>query len=113
MHELSMAESVIELIEGASRQENFVRVKTVFMEIGKLSCVSPDALRFAFEHVARETYLDGARLEIRCVNGAGECPDCRASVAMETTCDCYSQCGPYPLKVLRGLEMRVMELDVE
>jgi hydrogenase nickel incorporation protein HypA/HybF len=113
MHELSLAESVVELIEDTARRENFTRVKTVFMEIGKLSCVAHDALRIALDHAARNTCLDGARLEILCVDGAGECPVCGASVTMETSYDCCPQCGAHPLTVLRGTEMRVVELDVE
>lgn len=113
MHELSLAESIIELIEDAARREDFVSVKTVFMEIGRLSCVAPDALHVAFEHAARGTCLAGAELEIRNINGAGECPACGASVAMETVYDCCPQCGAHPLRVLQGMEMRVAELDVE
>ena len=113
MHELSLAESVVELIEDAARRENFARVKTVFMEIGKLSCVAPDALRIALDHAARNTCLDGAKLEIFSVDGLGECPVCSVRVTMETSYDCCPQCGAHPLTVMRGAEMRVLELDVE
>lgn len=113
MHELSLAESVVELIEDAARRENFTRVKTVFMEIGKLSCVAPDALRVALDHAARGTCLDGAVLEIHSVEGEGDCLTCGASAAMETTFDCCPRCGAHPLKVMQGMEMRVTELDVE
>lgn len=113
MHELSLAENIVELIEDAARREGFIRVKTVFIEIGKLSCVAPEALRVALDHAARGTCLDGAGLAIHCVEGKGECPACSASVAMETSYDYCPQCGAYPLKVVRGMEMRVTELDVE
>lgn len=113
MHELSLAESIVELIEDAARREGFVRAKTVFMEIGGLSCVAPDALRVALDHAAQDTCLEGARLEIRCIAAEGECPACCMKVAMETSWDVCPQCGAHPLKVLHGMEMRVVELDVE
>lgn len=113
MHELSLAESVVELIEDAARRDNFTRVRTVFMEIGSLSCVAPDALRTALDHAGRGTCLDGTELQILSVAGEGECPVCGTRMALETTYDICPRCGSYPLKVLRGMEMRVTELDVE
>ena len=113
MHELSLAASAIELIEDAARRDGFIRVRTVFMEIGSLSCVATDALQVAFKHAARDTCVAGARVDIHCVPAEGECPACGAGVAMETCYDFCPQCGAHPLKVLRGMEMRVVELEVE
>lgn len=113
MHELSLAENVVALIEDAARREGFVQVRTVFMEIGKLSCVAPDALRTALHYAAQETCLDRAELEIAFVEGKGECRACGAEVSMETTYDICPRCGGHAIKVVRGLEMRVTELDVE
>lgn len=113
MHELSLAESVIDLVEDAARREGFVRVKTVFIQIGKLSCVAPEALRLALDIAAMSTCLDGAELEILAIAGEGECPVCRATVVMETAYVCCPQCGACPINIVRGMEMRVTELDVE
>ena len=113
MHELSLAESAVELIEDAAQREGFTRVRTVFMEIGSLSCVAADALLVAFEHAARDTCLEGAKVEIHCVEAEGECPACGTRVAMETSYDFCPHCGAHSLKILRGTEMRVAELDVE
>ena len=113
MHELSLAESAVELIEDAARRDGFARVKIVFMEIGELSCVAADTLLVAFEHASRDTCVAGAKVEILSVKGEGECPACGARVAMETSYDCCPHCEVIPLKVLRGTEMRVAELEVE
>ena len=64
MHELSLAEEIARLIEDAARRDGFVRARTVFIEIGRDSCVEPDALAFCFESVARGGVAEGARLEI-------------------------------------------------
>ncbi|WP_220635529.1 hydrogenase maturation nickel metallochaperone HypA [Georgfuchsia toluolica] len=65
----------------------------------------------AFDFAARESCLDGAGLEIHDIDGAGVCPSCGASVAKETTYDCCPQCGAHPFKMLRGMGMRIVELD--
>ncbi len=40
------------------------RVTAVRLEVGKLACVAPEALRFCFDVCAQGTCLEGARLEI-------------------------------------------------
>ena len=50
MHEMSLAEGVLQLIEDSARTpENFSRVKTVWLEIGRLAGVDAKAMRVLFE----------------------------------------------------------------
>ena len=51
MHEMSLAESVRQIIEDAARKQGFTRVKTVWLEIGQLACVEKESLRFCFDAV--------------------------------------------------------------
>lgn len=113
MHELSLAESAVDLIEQAAVRDGFARVRTVFIEIGRLSCVDPEALRFAFEQARQGSCANGAVLEIHSVEGEGECLTCGKKMMIEQAYDVCPACGAAPLKILRGLEMRVTELDVE
>ena len=113
MHELSLAQSVVELIEAAALREGFARVHTVRLDIGALSCVEPEALRFAFESATVGTCAQGARLEILPVAGQGACPVCGHQTDMDTLYDLCPACEAAPLHVLRGTEMRVRDLDVE
>ncbi|HUK03900.1 MAG TPA: hydrogenase maturation nickel metallochaperone HypA [Burkholderiales bacterium] len=64
MHELSLAQSVVEIVEEAARREGAARVESVRLEIGELSHVEPESLAFAFEVAARDGCARGARLEI-------------------------------------------------
>ena len=60
MHELSLAGAVIDTVE---RHAAGRRVTAVYLRVGDLRQVVPDSLRFYFEHVARGTVCEGARLE--------------------------------------------------
>jgi hydrogenase nickel incorporation protein HypA/HybF len=64
MHEMSLTQGVLEIIESASHREGFSRVRTVWLEIGTLAAVEPEALRFCFDVVTRGSCAEGARLEI-------------------------------------------------
>ena len=64
MHEMSLAEGVLQLIEDSARQEEFSKVTTVWLEIGQLAGVEVEAMRFCFDAVTRGSLAEGANLEI-------------------------------------------------
>ena len=113
MHEMSLAEGVLQIIEDSALQQNFSRVKTVWLEIGQLSSVEPEAMRFCFDAVVRGSLADGARLEIVIVDGGGQCLNCGQTVKLAAVYDACPACGGYPVNPLSGTEMRIKELEVE
>lgn len=113
MHEMSLAEGVLQLIEDAARREAFSRVKTVWLEIGQLSGVEPEAMAFCFDAVVRDSVAAGARLEIVRVPGQAWCMQCSQPVTVAESYAACPRCGSYQLQVTGGSEMRVKELEVE
>lgn len=112
MHELSLVESVIQIIEDAAVTQRFTRVRVVWLEVGSMAAVEPDALRFCFDAVARNTVAQDARLEIAEVPGVGTCADCGSVHPATDLLDACPACGSYALKRIGGTGMRVKELDV-
>lgn len=110
MHEMSLTQGVIEICQHYSEGR---RVKSVVIEIGSLSGVVPEAVEFCFEACARETEVEGARLEIRHLTAQGQCLECKTMQQIEQLYDPCSNCGSYMLEVISGKEMRVLEIEVE
>ena len=113
MHEMSLAESVIELVEHRARREGCQRVKTVRLEIGKLSGVEPDAMRFCFDAVTGGTLAEGAALDIIEEEGRAWCFDCSRPTPLSARSDPCPECGGYHMRLDEGLAMRVKELEIE
>lgn len=113
MHEMSLAESVLQIIEQSGREQGFSRVKTVWLEIGQLACVEPEAMRFCFDEVMRGSIADQAVLEIIEVAGQGRCERCACSVSLAALYEACPYCGDYSVRVTGGDAMRVRELEVE
>jgi hydrogenase nickel incorporation protein HypA/HybF len=113
MHEMSLAESALQIIVQAGREQAFTRVKTVWLEIGRLACVEPDAMRFCFESVVAGTLAEGAKLEIIESMGQGICEECHKEVKLEALYEACPHCGGYRVRVTGGDAMRVHELEVE
>ena len=113
MHEVSLAEGVLQIVEDAARREGFGRVRTVWLEVGRLSSVEPEAMRFCFDAVTRNSVADGARLEIVETPGVAWCMKCSKPTAIAALGDACPRCGSYQLQITDGTEMRVKELEVE
>jgi hydrogenase nickel incorporation protein HypA/HybF len=112
MHEMALCEGVIGIIQAEAQRQPFSRVTTVWLEIGALSQVEPDAMRFCFDVVAAHSIAASARLEIIQSPGAAWCMTCVKSIAIERRYDPCPCCGGYQLQITAGEEMRVKELEV-
>jgi hydrogenase nickel incorporation protein HypA/HybF len=112
MHELSLLENVREILENHAVSQNFTKVTKVTLEIGKLSNVEPDALRFGFDVVMKDSLADNAELIISELNGLGLCQQCGLQVEMETSYDPCPHCGSCLVKVIQGAEMKIKDLCV-
>jgi hydrogenase nickel incorporation protein HypA/HybF len=110
MHELSIAESVVEI---AVRHARGRRVRRVELEVGHLRQVVPSALEFAFELVARETAVEGAELALREVPAAGRCRGCGEETDLPALPLRCQRCGALDVEVTRGEELRVDSLELE
>jgi len=113
MHEMSLAEGVLRIVEENARAGEYSRVLVVRLEIGALSSVEPESLRFCFDAVVRGTVAEGARLEIIATEGRGYCLGCAAEVTVAARYDPCPRCGAYQVQVTGGDEMRVRDLEVE
>ncbi len=108
MHELSITASVVETITERMGEAKVVRVA---LEIGKLSGVVVDSVRFCFDLVTAGTTVQGARLEVIEIPGLARCSRCDCEVDMPNLL-AICPCGEIELEVLSGEELRIKEVEV-
>ena len=108
MHELAIME---DLVCAVARRAVDDRILAVRLEIGRLSGVDPDALRFCFDVCARGTPVDGSNLDIVEIDGRGLCRSCGREVPMTHVCSACP-CGSLDVELLCGQELRIRELEV-
>lgn len=109
MHELAITESIV---TGIRERFGDTRVTRVILEIGKLTAIVPDSIRFCFEVCTRETPLEGAALEIIEIAGAGRCRSCDQSLVL-TEMIPFCRCGSVDVEVQRGEELLLRAVEVE
>lgn len=109
MHELSLMQSVVELVKSSAVQNNIVRVNKVKLVVGRMSMALPDSLRFAFEAIAAtENLLKGAVLEIEATDILCECQDCRIITRIDDGCSFIcSNCASTTLEIIQGRELHL------
>ena len=64
MHEMSIAEGIIEIVERTAGRSGVTRVKEVRIEVGELAGVDISSLEFAWVSVTRGGPAEGSRLVI-------------------------------------------------
>ncbi len=62
MHEVSLCESILKIVERQAEKEKFARVVSITLTVGELSGASTEAMTFCFPFVAKGTIADGAKL---------------------------------------------------
>lgn len=112
MHEMSLCEIIVQILETESRRQGFEKVNVVRLEIGALSHTEPEAMRFCFDAVTRNTLADGARLDILQPPGEAWCMDCEKKFEIANRYDPCPACGGHKLQVVAGEEMRIKDLEV-
>ena len=108
MHELAITESVVEAV---TQRLPDARVTCVRLEIGAMSGVVADSVRFCFDLVTDGTNLEGARLEISEPPGCGRCRNCGAEFEPDGPIALCS-CGSADVAILAGSELRIMSVEV-
>lgn len=113
MHEMSLCESIVQIIEDQARVQQFGKVRRVVLDIGALSSVDVDALRFCFDVVAAHSVAQGAALDIHTAPAQAWCMPCATRVDIAQRVDPCPLCGGHQVVVEGGDEMRIIELEVD
>jgi hydrogenase nickel incorporation protein HypA/HybF len=113
VHELSIAQSLIELACEAALGEGADRVAKLSLRIGQLSGVVKEALQFSFEIAAEGTSCEGAVLDIEEVAIAVMCPRCQAVKILPDGYNfCCPTCGSPTPEIMAGRELDFISLEL-
>ena len=107
MHELGITQEIVAIVSDRARGAKVLRV---VLEIGKLSAVLPDAIRFCFDLCAEDTPVEGAELVIHEPPGLARCRECGGEVILERPLG-QCACGGIDLEWLSGEQMRILEME--
>ena len=113
MHEMSLTQNIMEIIEQQHRQHGFREVTDIWLEIGALSCVEQSALEFCFEIMRKDTVAEHCRLHFVHLTVRAWCWQCQQEVEVAAYQDCCPRCQGVHLQRQSGTEFRIKEMAVK
>jgi hydrogenase nickel incorporation protein HypA/HybF len=114
MHEMSVTQSIMDIVLRHARRASANRVLTIHLVIGDLTGFIDDSIQFYFDFLSRGTLAEGARLAFDRIPARVRCQACHAEYMPPNsrlwTCP---DCGGLGGEVVAGKEFSVASIEVE
>lgn len=114
MHELYLAESIINIVSDYATRDGFKKVNSILLSYGSLSCIESKTLTFAFDVQAKNTPAEGASLDFKILPAVIHCFSCEKDLEVEAHTGICPSCGGGDVALTAGTEeLQILELDVD
>ncbi|KUK74175.1 hydrogenase maturation nickel metallochaperone HypA [Methanobacterium sp. 42_16] len=120
MHELSMAQAIVDTVLDAAEKNNATEVVEVTIEVGMLTMLNPEQLKFLLDVIVEDTLLADAEIVIEDVPVEIDCRSCDyTGLANTDGSDHYlsivkcPQCDERNVEILTGKECNVKTIKIE
>jgi hydrogenase nickel incorporation protein HypA/HybF len=113
MHELSVAQSIVDIVGQYVPPAEQERVRKVSVRIGAMAGIVPDSLEFCFAAIIHQTPLARAVMEIEHVPFTVACRACKTTAASEPGIILCPLCGSTDTEIIAGTELQVVSIDVD
>jgi hydrogenase nickel incorporation protein HypA/HybF len=113
MHEMSIAQSLLEIIREEMLKYNATMLRSVRLHIGQLSAIVPESLSFCFEVMTSGTDLEGAKLKMEIIPLEGKCRECEKAFEIQDYTFICPQCGSTNIDTIAGQDLSIVEMEVD
>jgi hydrogenase nickel incorporation protein HypA/HybF len=113
MHELALAESIVQIVEREMKKYPGSKVLKVAIKLGALHEIVPDALQFGFETMTMDTALAGAQLEIERIPIKGRCRNCGSEMVIEEYVFICPDCFSGVIEMTQGDTLEITHIEIE
>ena len=113
MHELSIAQNIVEIVKLNVPPEELSNVSRIKLKIGEISGVVVDSLEFGFHAITSDTELEHAELGVEKIPFIFKCNSCGKKSTNEFGITVCSECGETDTNIISGLEMQIVEVELK
>jgi hydrogenase nickel incorporation protein HypA/HybF len=113
MHEFSLAQNILEIVEEAVENNNSSKVVAITLEIGTMAGIEIVALETALEMVRKGTVLDNAEIRIIKILAKAVCNVCHQQFEPTGIIDPCPACNNFGMTVLSGKGLIVKSIELE
>ncbi|MDI6766473.1 MAG: hydrogenase maturation nickel metallochaperone HypA [Bacteroidota bacterium] len=112
MHEMSIAQNIIEIVKEHVPKEANEKVKRIRLKIGELSGVVPDSLLFCFDILKNGSALGNVSVEIEHVPITARCRSCDKTSQLEYGVFFCTSCHSSDIELLTGKELNIVDIEL-
>ncbi len=113
MHEVGIAQSILEIVEKEAAKNNATVVKKVKLIVGEFTGIVKEALEFALEIVKKNTIAENAEFEIEIVKLKTHCKHCNREFTNNKQAGFLCpECNGI-LSIVAGKELNIEYIDVD
>ena len=112
MHELGIAQNILEIIQQYVPKEQVAAVRSIRIRVGPLSGVVPDSLEFCFQAIVHETEMQKACLAIDQLPAIINCKKCDYRFETKDLEFFCQSCGSSDLEFVSGKELEIVEIEL-
>jgi len=111
MHEVSIAANIIDVATEEMARHDLKGLAAIGVRVGELTCVSPEALCFAFDSAVMGTRFSGVKLKIEQIPVKCECRSCASCFNVEKSVFACPLCGCTDVGIKCGNELDIAYLE--
>jgi len=112
MHELSIAQALVDQLERMAAKEKATRIVRASIKIGTFSGVDPEALKMAFPIATEGTIADGADLAVAVIPAKIVCRSCARESDSTLPFPVCEKCGSSEVECVAGRELIVQSVEI-
>jgi hydrogenase nickel incorporation protein HypA/HybF len=109
MHELTVAQSILDVVLKEAGQRKVTEINLV---LGELASVAEESVKFCFEAISQGTRAEGALITLTKVQASFQCRHCLFEFGMDMEGLCPF-CGQRKGDLVHGKEFYIDSIDVE
>ena len=113
MHELSIAMNIVEIVEENAAAHKVNLVSDVEIDVGLMSGVVIDALRFALEEAVKSSVMESAKISINEIPAKSKCLACSHEFEPEDIIAVCPECGHLYADIISGKELKIKKIRYE
>jgi len=114
MHEMGIAMEIVDIAKASIPADmQGCKVRKVNLQVGKLSAIVADSLRFCFDLVIKDTPLEGAELAIAELPVVARCKDCQTEWTVTEAVFTCAECQSGNIDILSGRELDITSIEIE
>ncbi len=113
MHEMSIAQSLIDVLREEMLKHNAKSLRSVRLNIGQMTAIVPDALSFCFQVITDGTEFEGAKLVMDIIPLMGYCNACEKEFEIKDYAFVCPSCGSTKINTIGGRDLSIVEMEVD